>query len=80
MHFRWVNLLQPKITHFTKSVITVILITVFTLLFRGFVLLMYAWMNTIEKTICLTFDTLKGMVNCQNSRDKGPPECNSARG
>ena len=20
------------------------------------------------------------MVNCQNSRDKGPPECNSARG
>ena len=23
---------------------------------------------------------LKGMVNCQNSRDKGPPECNSVRG
>ena len=22
----------------------------------------------------------KGMVNCQNSRDEGPPECNSARG
>ena len=22
----------------------------------------------------------KGMVNCQNSQDKGPPECNSARG
>ena len=23
---------------------------------------------------------LKGMVNCQNLRDKGPPECNSAPG
>ena len=23
---------------------------------------------------------IKGMVNCQNSRDKGPPECNSATG
>ena len=23
---------------------------------------------------------LKGVVNCQNSRDKGPPEGNSARG
>ena len=22
---------------------------------------------------------IKGMVNCRNSRDKGPPECNSAR-
>ena len=22
----------------------------------------------------------KGVVNCQNSRDKGPPEGNSARG
>ena len=22
----------------------------------------------------------KGMVNCQNLQDKGPPECNSARG
>ena len=22
----------------------------------------------------------KGVVNCPNSRDKGPPECNSARG
>ena len=25
-------------------------------------------------------DILKGVVNCQNSRDKGPPEGNSARG
>ena len=25
-------------------------------------------------------EPIKGMVNCQNSRDKGPPECNSARG
>ena len=24
--------------------------------------------------------TIKGVVNCQNSRDKGPPEGNSARG
>ena len=24
--------------------------------------------------------TVKGVVNCQNSRDKGPPEGNSARG
>ena len=23
---------------------------------------------------------LEGIVNCQNSRDKDPPECNSARG
>ena len=23
---------------------------------------------------------IKGVVNCQNSRDKGPPEGNSARG
>ena len=23
---------------------------------------------------------VKGVVNCQNSRDKGPPEDNSARG
>ena len=23
---------------------------------------------------------VKGVVNCQNSRDKGPPEGNSARG
>ena len=23
---------------------------------------------------------LKGVVNCQNSQDKGPPEGNSARG
>ena len=22
----------------------------------------------------------QGVVNCQNSQDKGPPECNSARG
>ena len=26
------------------------------------------------------FNMLKGMVHCQNSQDKGPPECNSARG
>ena len=26
------------------------------------------------------FQGLKGMVNCQNLRDKGPPECNSAPG
>ena len=26
------------------------------------------------------YDSLKGVVNCQNSRDKGPPEGNSARG
>ena len=25
-------------------------------------------------------NTFKGVVNCQNSRDKGPPEGNSARG
>ena len=25
-------------------------------------------------------DKFKGVVNCQNSRDKGPPEGNSARG
>ena len=24
--------------------------------------------------------TIKGVVNCQNSRDKGPPEGNGARG
>ena len=24
--------------------------------------------------------SFKGVVNCQNSRDKGPPEGNSARG
>ena len=24
--------------------------------------------------------SIKGVVNCQNSRDKGPPEGNSARG
>ena len=23
---------------------------------------------------------IKGMVNCQNSQEKGPPECNGARG
>ena len=27
-----------------------------------------------------TDGTIKGVVNCQNSRDKGPPESNSARG
>ena len=26
------------------------------------------------------FYEIKSMVNCQNSQDKGPPECNSARG
>ena len=26
------------------------------------------------------FLPVKGMVNCQNSRDKGPPECNNVRG
>ena len=25
-------------------------------------------------------EAIKGVVNCQNSRDKGPPEGNSARG
>ena len=28
----------------------------------------------------LYFSIIKGVVNCQNSRDKGPPEGNSARG
>ena len=27
-----------------------------------------------------THPLVKGVVNCQNSRDKGPPEGNSARG
>ena len=27
-----------------------------------------------------TMHAIKGVVNCQNSRDKGPPEGNSARG
>ena len=37
-------------------------------------------------TVCTVWDTgvwfytFKGVVNCQNSRDKGPPEGNSARG
>ena len=30
---------------------------------------------------CLSYrGVIKGVVNCQNSRDKGPPEGNSARG
>ena len=28
----------------------------------------------------LKINKLKGVVNCQNSRNKGPPEGNSARG
>ena len=31
-------------------------------------------------TSCIYNEYLKGMVNCQNLLDKGPPECNSARG
>ena len=31
-------------------------------------------------SIYLYGDNIKGLVNCQNSRDKGPPEGNSARG
>ena len=27
-----------------------------------------------------SYGHIKGVVNCQNSRDKGPPEGNSARG
>ena len=30
-------------------------------------------------TICIE-EPIKGVVNCQNLRDKGPPEGNSARG
>ena len=40
-----------------------------------------SWMNDN----CLELPTecyqlIEGLVNCQNSRDKGPPEFNSARG
>ena len=31
-------------------------------------------------SITLPKMSIKGVVNCQNSRDKGPPEGNSARG
>ena len=46
----------------------------------------YQGQITQKRVIIFTFccfcfnNVLKGMVNCQNSRDKGPPECNSARG
>ena len=33
--------------------------------------------SLVDKSIA---STLKSVVNCQNSRDKGPPEGNSARG
>ena len=41
--------------------------------------------STAERLSLLTFlisETycFKGMVNSENSQDKGPPECNSARG
>ena len=41
---------------------------------------------SLEKTLILIWHLenhlpiAKGVVNCQNSRDKGPPEGNSARG
>ena len=34
----------------------------------------------IKITILVSLRRFKGIVNCQNSRDKGPPECISARG
>ena len=33
--------------------------------------------NFMQKS---SFNQVKGLVNCQNSRDKGPPEGNSACG
>ena len=36
-----------------------------------------AYMLKFDVSIVVTF---KGVVNCQNSRDKGPPAGNSARG
>ena len=44
-------------------------------LIMAVILIMTASYNT--ELIKIIF---KGMVNSQNSRDKGPPECNSARG
>ena len=41
---------------------------------------MLRWHIDINDTDMLDNVIFKqGMVNCQNSRDKGPPECNSAR-
>ena len=39
-----------------------------------------AFWGTIVPRILTVDHTFKGVFNCQNSRDKGPPEGNSARG
>ena len=36
--------------------------------------------HTITQALSKHKDCFKGVVNCQNSQDKGPPEGNSARG
>ena len=36
--------------------------------------------NNTTTITCHKLNIFKGVVNCQNSRDKGPPEGNSARG
>ena len=59
--------------------------------FIYWILIVYMWSYTfLPIYICLQFPLVlvsmdvnryvKGVVNCQNSRDKGPPEGNSARG
>ena len=35
---------------------------------------------TVDTLVSIDEAAIKGVVNCQNSRDKGPPEGNSARG
>ena len=44
----------------------------------------YKWIKVIRKVTTSMHEPMwvciKGVVNCQNSRDKGPPEGNSARG
>ena len=40
---------------------------------------LFTFYTTTLNAIISSFD-IKGVVNCQNSRDKGPPEGNSARG
>ena len=37
-------------------------------------------LDRLPVTCAHTGDCVKGVVNCQNSQDKGPPEGNSARG
>ena len=70
---------------FNSILVTSIVLSVMTLVMYLILLCGDVELNPGPQSTCLSLwhcniRGLKGVVNCQNSRDKGPPEGNSARG